>query len=51
MLDIARRTLGNPDRWREIYRLNQNYRPETVVPANAVLNLPPDARVDPDHQP
>jgi nucleoid-associated protein YgaU len=51
MLDIARRTLGNPERWREIYRLNESFRPEQVVPGNAVIYLPPDARVDSDHTP
>jgi nucleoid-associated protein YgaU len=51
MLDIAHRTLGNRDRWREILKLNQHFQPNVPVPANEVLNLPPDAKIDGDHAP
>ena len=44
--DIARRTLGNGDRWAEIYRLNPKYDPVYPVPAGADLRLPGNARVD-----
>jgi nucleoid-associated protein YgaU len=44
--DIARRTLGNGDRWTEIYHLNRSYDPMYAVPAGTELRLPADARVD-----
>jgi len=44
--DIARRTLGNGDRWTEIYQLNRSYDPMYAVPAGTELRLPADARVD-----
>jgi hypothetical protein len=45
--DIAARTLGNRDRWGEIYQLNgRRYPPEYPVPPGIVLRLPADARVD-----
>jgi hypothetical protein len=45
LYDVARHTLGNPNRWAEIYRLNPQLAPENVVPAGTLLQLPPDARV------
>jgi hypothetical protein len=44
--DIARRTLGDGDRWAEIYRLNPKYDPVYPVPAGTELRLPANARVD-----
>ena len=44
--DIARRTLGNGDRWTEIYQLNRGYDPMYAVPAGTELRLPVDARVE-----
>jgi nucleoid-associated protein YgaU len=44
--DIARRTLGNGDRWTEIYQLNRSYDPTYPVPAGTDLRLPGDARAD-----
>jgi nucleoid-associated protein YgaU len=44
--DIARRTLGNGDRWTEIYQLNRSYDPMYAVPAGTELRLPADAHVD-----
>jgi hypothetical protein len=44
--DIARRTLGNGDRWTEIYQLNRNLDPTYAVPAGTEVKLPADARVD-----
>jgi hypothetical protein len=44
-LEIARKTLGSPDRWAEIYRLNPQYDPKYRVPAGTNLRLPADARV------
>jgi hypothetical protein len=38
--DIARRTLGNAERWPEIYRLNPNIDPKEAVPAGSELRLP-----------
>jgi len=44
--DVARRTLGNADRWTEIYQLNSSYDPTHTVPAGTELRLPADAHVD-----
>jgi nucleoid-associated protein YgaU len=45
--DIAARTLGNRERWGEIYVLNgRRFPPENPVPPGIVLRLPADARVD-----
>lgn len=44
--DIAARTLGNRDRWGDIYTLNdRKYPPEYPVPANTILRMPADARM------
>jgi hypothetical protein len=44
--DIAARTLGNRDRWGDIYNLNgRRYPPEYPVPANTILRMPADARM------
>jgi hypothetical protein len=51
MREVARLALNNGERWMEVYRLNPQYRPEFPVPENAVLRLPPDARVDQAHLP
>src|SRR5262249_31047526 len=45
MWEIARKTLGNSDRWAEIYRLNQKWKAEFPIPENEVLRLPMNARV------
>jgi hypothetical protein len=42
--DIARRTLGDGDRWVEIYRLNPTVDPKELVPANTELRLPTGTR-------
>jgi hypothetical protein len=42
---IARDTLGDGNRWAEIYQLNQQYDPQLMLPAGAQLKLPPNARV------
>ena len=42
---VARETLNNGERWGDIYHLNTNITPERPLPLNAVLRLPPDARV------
>ena len=39
-LQIARRALGNGDRWVEIYKLNPQYNPKEAVPGGTVLRLP-----------
>jgi nucleoid-associated protein YgaU len=44
--EIARRTLGDSERWSEIYKLNQKYDPRDPIPAGTELRLPADARVD-----
>ena len=51
MREIARRTLGNSERWADVYRLNPNFRPDALVPGNSVLNLPAEAHVDPANMP
>jgi hypothetical protein len=51
MFEIAKRTLGNGFRWKEIAALNPNLASDFAVEANKVLRLPPDARVDADHVP
>ena len=44
--DIAARTLGNRDRWGDIYTLNgRRFPPEYPVPPNTILRLPADARI------
>jgi hypothetical protein len=42
---IAQETLGDGQRWGEIWRLNQNYPPQDAVPAGAQLQLPAGARL------
>ncbi len=39
-LDIARRALGNSERWSDIYRLNPRFDPSQPVPAGTELVLP-----------
>jgi MraZ protein len=43
MRDIAKRTLGTPDRWQEIHRLNPIFKPESALAAGAVVKVPADA--------
>ena len=45
MKAVARLTLGNEQRWRDIYDLNSNLRPDDVLPPGTELKLPPDARL------
>jgi hypothetical protein len=49
--DIARVTLGDPDRWIDIYRLNPRVEPKELVPSGSTLRLPRDARIDPQDIP
>jgi hypothetical protein len=49
--DVARTTLGNADRWMEIYILNKLYNPAYPLPVGAVLQLPPNASVPTDNLP
>jgi nucleoid-associated protein YgaU len=44
--EISRKTLGNPNRWSEISRLNPQIKPQYPVPGGTYLKMPPDARVD-----
>jgi hypothetical protein len=44
---VARRTLGDADRWGEIARLNPGVNPEQPVPAGTSLRLPADGRTPP----
>jgi nucleoid-associated protein YgaU len=44
---VARRALGNPERWSEIWRLNPSIPPERPIPQGTTLVLPADARVTP----
>jgi hypothetical protein len=45
--EIARKTLGNPNRWSEIRRLNPQLDPKYPVPGGTNLKMPSDARIDP----
>jgi len=45
--EISRKTLGNPNRWIEISRLNPQIKPQYPVPGGTNLKMPADARVDP----
>jgi nucleoid-associated protein YgaU len=47
LFEIARRTLGNGNRWSEIYALNPQLRPELPIPEGTILRMPPDAQVGP----
>jgi hypothetical protein len=49
--EIAQRTLGNPERWAEIYQLNRSFNPASPLPAGAPLWLPSDAHVEPADMP
>jgi nucleoid-associated protein YgaU len=43
---VARNTLGNLERWSEIYELNgRGFDPSRPIPAGTVLTMPADARV------
>lgn len=49
---IARDTLGNSDRWSEIYQLNaRSFDPSRPLPVGTVLSMPADARVPPENKP
>jgi len=45
--EISRKTLGNPNRWSEISRLNPQIKPQYPVPGGTNLKMPADARIDP----
>ena len=45
--EIARHTLGNPNRWSEISRLNLQIDPKYPVAGGMTLRMPADARIDP----
>ena len=45
--EIAQRTLGNGHRWSEILRLNPGIDPARRIPPGTLLQVPPDARVEP----
>ncbi len=45
MLQIARDTLGDANRWGEIYRLNPHLLPQFPIPAGTEVRLPTGARV------
>lgn len=42
---LARKTLGSPERWSDIHKLNPNYRAEAILPLGTTLRLPGDACV------
>jgi hypothetical protein len=44
MRGIARTMLGNEQRWKDIYDLNPDLKPDDMLPAGTELKLPPDAR-------
>lgn len=46
-VNIARQTLGNPERWWDIARLNPQIPPAYPVPGGTLLKMPPDARLSP----
>jgi nucleoid-associated protein YgaU len=47
MWEIARLTLGDSNRWKEIMQLNPGLRSEYPIPGGTLLKLPADARVQP----
>jgi hypothetical protein len=49
--DIARETLGNSERWQEIWSLNPAADYRAPLPPNTVLHLPQGARVPPANVP
>jgi LysM domain len=46
MIDIARRTLNNPQAWQTIYQMNPSLNPNSAapIPAGTLLRVPGDAR-------
>jgi len=44
MRAVARLTMGNEQRWNDIYALNPQLRPDEILPAGTDLRLPADAR-------
>jgi nucleoid-associated protein YgaU len=44
MRGIARTMLGNEQRWKDIYDLNPELKPDDPLPAGTEVKLPPDAR-------
>ncbi|MBA4190124.1 MAG: hypothetical protein C0467_19240 [Planctomycetaceae bacterium] len=44
MRAVARLTMGNEQRWNDIYTLNPQLRPDEILPAGTELRLPADAR-------
>jgi hypothetical protein len=44
MRGVARLILGNEQRWRDVYDLNPQLRPDEILPAGTELKLPADAR-------
>jgi nucleoid-associated protein YgaU len=47
--EVARETLGNSERWQEIWQLNQALDYRAPVPPGTVLRLPAGARVPPSN--
>jgi hypothetical protein len=45
IFDIAIRTLGDGNRWSEIYRLNPNINPQQPIPGGSELRLPANAKL------
>lgn len=45
MKAIARFTLGNEQRWSDIYGMNPHLRPDDVLPAGTEVRMPSDARL------
>jgi hypothetical protein len=45
IFDIAIRTLGDGNRWSEIYRLNPNINPQQPIPGGTELRLPANAKL------
>jgi hypothetical protein len=45
LFEIAIRTMGDGNRWTEIYRLNPNINPQQPIPGGTELRLPATARV------
>jgi hypothetical protein len=46
--EVARRTLGDSERWREVWELNGRGDPQRA-PGGVILRLPADARVPPEN--
>jgi nucleoid-associated protein YgaU len=48
---IAQTTLGDWQKWHEIYKLNGQIQPSQPIPAGTVLTMPAEARIPAENKP